>query len=396
MHFAYFVTPLPFLYILRSAPCFSSAHLGAYDEELRSTLSEVFNISLKDDSSWLQASLPVGYGGIGVHRATQLAPSAFLTSAAGSSALISCILPDRFGSSVYPYVEQALSVWSESHDLPPPPPPVDKRQKAWDVPVIQESYDSLLDIAPDARSQARLLAMMTNESGAWLHALPIFAVGLRMGDDVIRIATGLCLGVPICLPHHCQHCYAEVDELGLHGLSCMKSAGRHFCHAAVNSIVQMSLASAKIPSMLEPSNLFQSDGKCPDGITIAPWKSGHSLVWDFTCQIPTLLPMSNIPLVSLHCAVASMAEARKKEKYIVISRSHQFIPVAIETSGAFGQDARGLIADIAHRIRSVSHEPKAHAYLFQRISMAIQQGNAAAVMGTAAASWGRGLNYFLY
>ena len=84
-----------------------------------------------------------------------------------------------------------------------------------------------------------------------------------------------------------------------------------------------------------------------------------------------------------------MAEARKKEKYIAISRSHQFIPVAIETSGAFGQDARGLIADIAHRIRSVSHEPKAHAYLVQRISVAIQQGNAAAVIGTAAAAGGR-------
>ena len=116
--------------------------------------------------------------------------------------------------------------------------------------MVQESYDSLLDNAPDARSRARLLAVATNGSGAWLHALSISAVGLRMGDDVIRIATGLRLGVPICRPHHCQHCYAEVDELGLHGLSCVKSAGRHFRHAAVNSIVQMSLASAKIPSML--------------------------------------------------------------------------------------------------------------------------------------------------
>ena len=137
---------------------------------------------------------------------------------------------------------------------------------------------TLLDNAPDARSRARLLAVVTKESGAWLHALPISAFGLRMGDDVIRIATGLRLGLPICRPHHCQHCYAEVDELGLHGLSCVKSAHRHFRHAAVNSIVQMSLASAKIPSMLEPSGLFRSDSKCSDGITIAPWKSGHSLV----------------------------------------------------------------------------------------------------------------------
>ena len=108
---------------------------------------------------------------IGVRRATQLAPSAFLASTAGSSALISHILPDRFGGSVYPHVEQALFVWSESHDQSPPPPPVDKRQKAWDVPVVQESYDSPGN-APDARSRARLLVVATKESGAWLHVLP--------------------------------------------------------------------------------------------------------------------------------------------------------------------------------------------------------------------------------
>ena len=91
-------------------------------------------------------------------------------------------------------------------------------------------------------------------------------------------------------------------------------------------------------------------------------------------------------------AVANMAEARKKDKYIAISRSHQFIPVTVETSGALGQDARGLIVDIASRIRSVSNEPKARALQVQRSSVAIQQGNAAAVIGTAAAIWGEVLN----
>ena len=312
------------LYILRSAPCFSSAHLGAYDEELRSILSEVLNISLEDDSSWLQASLPVGYGGIGVRRATQLAPSAFLASAAGSSVLIIAsfltdlgVLCTHMWSKLCLYGVKAMT----SH-LRLPPWTSDRRpgMSLWSKSLMTLSLDN----APDVRSRARLLAVATKESGAWLHALPISAVGLRMGDDVIRIATGLRLGVPICRPHHCQHCYAEVDELGLHGLSCVKSAGRHFRHAAVNSIVQTSLASAKIPSMLQPSGLFRSDDKRPDGITIAPWKSGRSLVWDFTC--PDTYATSYVQYSTSEAgAVASMAEARKKEKYIVISRSHHAV-----------------------------------------------------------------------
>ena len=93
---------------------------------------------------------------------------------------------------MYLYVEQALSVWSESDDQQSPPPPVDKRQKAWDGPVVHESYDSLLDNAPDARSWARLLALATKESGAWLHALPISAVGLRIGWVISSLEYHIC------------------------------------------------------------------------------------------------------------------------------------------------------------------------------------------------------------
>ena len=149
------------LYILRSAPGFSSAHLGAYDEELRSTLSEVLNISLEDNCSWLQASLPVGYGGIGVRRATQLAPSAFLASAAGSSALISRILPDRFGVlCIHMWSKLCLyGVKAMTSHLPLPLWTSDRRPG---MSLWFKSLMTLLDNAPDARSRARLLAVATN------------------------------------------------------------------------------------------------------------------------------------------------------------------------------------------------------------------------------------------
>ena len=35
-------------------------------------------------------------------------------------------------------------------------------------------------------------------------------------------------------------------------------------------------------------------------------------------------------------AVATAAEARKREKYALLSKSHHFVPIAIETSGALG------------------------------------------------------------
>ena len=43
------------------------------------------------------------------------------------------------------------------------------------------------------------------------------------------------------------------------------------------------MAAARIPSHLEPSGLFCSDGKRADGITLVPWQCGKLHVRDATC-----------------------------------------------------------------------------------------------------------------
>ena len=277
------------LFILRSAPCFLSNKLEAFDRLLRSLLSIILNINLDHDGSWLQATLPVRDGGLGVRRAAQLAPSAFLASAAGCSSLIREILPPCLHACVDPHIELALTAWRQSHSESPPSLPESSHQQVWDAPLVAAPITSLLDGAPSQQATARLLAASTPESGAWLNALPIPSLGLQMDDDVVRIAADVRLGVAICHPHQCRSCGADVDSLSTHGLSCRFSSGRHCRHAAVNDIVRRSLDSARIPSHLEPSGLFQSDGRRPDGASIVPRKEGKILVWDATCP-DTLAP----------------------------------------------------------------------------------------------------------
>ena len=73
-----------------------------------------------------------------------------------------------------------------------------------------------------------------------------------MDDNTVRVAVGLRLGSPLCRPHLCHHCGIAV---GLHGLSCKKSEGRHCCHSSINDILHRALSSAQVPSRLEPSGL---------------------------------------------------------------------------------------------------------------------------------------------
>ena len=79
------------LYIIRSLPRFLSSSIQKYDEIFKSIVSDINNISL-DETSWIQASLPVKSGGLGIQSTVQLAPSVFLTSAAVNSNLTHNIL----------------------------------------------------------------------------------------------------------------------------------------------------------------------------------------------------------------------------------------------------------------------------------------------------------------
>ena len=67
-------------------------------------------------------------------------------------------------------------------------------QCTWEEPHVAATNNKLLNYAQDNQTTARLLAVSCPESGAWLNALPVAALGLRISDDVIRVAAGLRLG----------------------------------------------------------------------------------------------------------------------------------------------------------------------------------------------------------
>ena len=100
------------LYTLRTAPYFLSHELSIYDNILKSITSMITNVPLGDsDTAWTQASLPAKQGGLRIRSAVQLAPSAFLASAAGSSGLVSRILPKHLREVPYAAKAEALSSW---------------------------------------------------------------------------------------------------------------------------------------------------------------------------------------------------------------------------------------------------------------------------------------------
>jgi hypothetical protein len=373
-------------YLLRTTPTWLCPNeVSSFDNALRDSAELILNVSLSDDQ-WSQASLPIRHGGLGLRRAGDVGLPAFLASAHGVSGLVSKILNPQGDKVTIPFVDDALAKWTSlfpSASMPEAP----HVQRAWDDIGARDALACLIDSATGA-DLARLKSVSRAEAGAWLQALPAPYLGTLLDNDSMRVAVALRLGCDVCIPHKCI-CGSMVGANAYHALSCCRCSGRFPRHHALNDIVRRALISANIPCVLEPPGLCRTDGKRPDGLTLVPWQRGKCLLWDATC-VSTFAASHLSRTVQTAGAAAEFAAARKRDKYSALQNNYYFVPLAFETTGCWGSEALVFIKEVGRRIKERGSDVRAGSYLVQRLSIAIQRGNAASVMGTFAPGTTRG------
>ncbi len=79
---------------------------------------------------------------------------------------------------------------------------------------------------------------------------------------------------------------------------------------------------------------------------------------------------------------ADAAERRKVEKYRNLSTNYQFSPLGFETLGSWGTEARRVVSTIGKLMSEQTCDPRSSAFLYQRVSIEIQRGNAYCVLGS--------------
>jgi hypothetical protein len=126
--------------------------------------------------------------------------------------------------------------------------------------------------------------------------------------------------------------------------------------------------------------VYQEVIRRPDGLTYTTWKNGKCLIWDFTCA--DTLCKSYVKKASKEVgSAAAGGENKKVDKYSNLSDYYHFVPVGIETYGAYSPQGIKLVKQIGKKIQDATSEKLSTFYLFQSISMAIQKGNAVCVTG---------------
>ena len=367
-------------YFLRTAPCFTKSDiLKNYDNFIKVSLQTILNIQL-DEPAWCQSTLPINLGGLGLKLATEVALSAYLSSACSSKSTVKFIVPVNYQEYHDHYYTIGCAKWMKKlgrNSIPDNP----LFQAEWDKPLYVQRQKELLNGAKSEIKKARLQSICLDHASDWLYSIPISSLGLKLSDSHLRAICALQNGSMLCQQHICS-CGKTADPFGRHGLSCKKQVGRHPRHSQVNDLIKRALSSADFPSRLEPQGLERNDGKRPDGLTLFPYKEGKCLVWDFTCT--DSLANSHIKeTLNQPGAAAIKAEKLKITKYKQHQKDYFFVPIAVEAFGGWGPDGAALIKSLGKKIQDKSGKKRSTFFLFQSISLAMQRGNAASVLGTA-------------
>ena len=360
------------LYTLRSAPCYQSSILTQYDTVIRRTLQLILNLDLTE-SVWNQATLPVSRGGLGVRLATDWRCLLFfrLLPEPRSWQCVSYQIAYKIllGYKTFSTPRHASNDKPRCHSEFPDTDKIESQKHG----THRWSPRNWMSCTYPSRVCSTYCGYCTH-SGDFLNAVPCSAVGTRLDDTSLRLAIALRLGAIMCAPHTCV-CGVQVGGDGTHGPRLQKVSRPSNASQRRQRPDQEGAGLRQYTVIAGTKFVVPWRWQAPDGLTVLPWANGRCLVWDFTC--PDTLAASHLNRVVLGSGVvANDAESRKSTKYSSLSALYGFIPIAIETLGVPGDEALSFFHDLGQRIAVATAEPRSFQFLMQRLSVAIQRGNA--------------------
>ena len=137
-----------------------------------------------------------------------MALPAFMSSSYGTRFSSNKLLLETIQTTDYKELTDGEQLWKERVNIAVQPKNY-SLQADWDLPICSKQYNNLLSQQTELSEKARLMAVASEHSTDWLHAIPIPSLGLKLDNSSIRSVCGLRLGATLCQEHTCV-CGVEV------------------------------------------------------------------------------------------------------------------------------------------------------------------------------------------
>jgi len=105
------------------------------------------------------------------------------------------------------------------------------------------------------------------------------------------------------------------------------------------------------------------------------------MAWDVTVPDTFAVESHLSSTATVQGAAAKQAADNKIAKYQGHDSIHIF-PAAIKTAGSWSQQAVELVQEIGRHTTAITEDSRETTFLFQRLSMALQRGNAVSFLST--------------
>ena len=372
-------------YCLRT--CDPQALLPIYDHFDSLQLRSLIRLLGRDlpETSCSQAFLPVKLGGGGLRSTTQCCAAAFIASTKQTSSIVDSILPAvvqrRSLASAFPLL-QAHSGNAAYTSLDLLPPSSNQHSLSSE---IDSHKRSLLLSSSNMRDRARLHSLALPHAGDWLDALPSPSLNLNMDSRSFGAAMGYRLGVPLLTEQECRSNSCDViqDALGDHALHCRDDHGlKGGRHDRIRDKIYREAQTASMNPQKEMPGLIPGSLSRPADVYVEHWVDGRKVAFDVSVTSPTqeaiLFQAADRPAAAIDARKASKNRAHLSD---CRAQGIHFQPLVVETFGGWCPEAISYLKEIARLNarrwgRDSALEIK---YLFQRLSISLQRGNAALI-----------------
>ncbi len=222
-------------YLLRTTPL-HQFDWSQYDIGIRASLCNILETTLPD-TAWLQATLPLKYGGLGLLSPARLAQSAFIGSLLFTQQLLELhVNPNNAPLHLSQLIQDIHSSLAIDPDTEFPTTSCQKFLS--DIVHRQTAQDLLAHLASSPRDSCRLRSLSLPHSTAFLQAFPNHHTGTGLSGQDFRFAVKWLLGLPIIpQPILCPACQDTFDIFGDHALCCQQGNDRTHLHNSIRDVL---------------------------------------------------------------------------------------------------------------------------------------------------------------
>jgi hypothetical protein len=341
----------------------------------------------------LQAQLPIKRGGLGVRTASGTAAAAFISSCVSTRALQCQILgrddlqAPGIGSAV-----AALNALSPNAN-------------AWNLASLAAEVPSQSQLLVEAdkhvylqlkeggslSDKARLMSCSMAHAGAFLTAVPV--PWLKLASREFSTALRLRLGMQVYLQQSqlrlCPECKAvPSDACGYHSLSCSSNSDRAARHNSLRDELAATCRKATLGVVVEHRHMLADSNARPGDVTVSNWREGRTAAFDVTVASTFTAAVVEQAALRRGYAAAQAEQHKDAKAFDACSRQgFDFVPLAVEVLGGWGTIALRVFRKLAGMLSERSGRSKSveSRYIYERLSICLQRGNARMIQQRALA-----------